>query len=168
MTWMPTALHKMQPRVKSTPRVCDSGVEFELTAGSEDSFVRLGVRVQLAEHEYRLANEIGALRNEYHLATLLSLPAGQLSPIRPSHKEALEALLAQSLISVVEDPNGGFWGRAMVSAPLEVTGIDVFDKTLKRALSIAHAWTGFGQRSVVVPATSRSHSLLLSEANMYG
>lgn len=168
MSWVPSTIHKERPCVRVVSSSERSDTEFKLSVGDANVLVCLSVRLNSQEHERREAKKIHAPRNEYLLSVLLALPLGELSPVKTSHRSALPALLNQRLLSIVEDPDGDLWGQSEIASPLEIHGIEVSAKSPKRALSIAHQWAGFGQRTITSRANPDSHALLLSEASMYG
>ncbi|POH66410.1 hypothetical protein C3B59_08270 [Cryobacterium zongtaii] len=93
-----------------------------------------------AEHESRLANGMGAETDEYLLAGLLTLPVDDIAPVDARFVKLLSTRKASRAVTIVNDPDGGAWGRRLLGSPVEVIEIEA------ESMDAAHRWTGYGPR----------------------
>lgn len=122
--------------------------------------------VDIAEHESRRSRGLGAVTDEFLLAGLLSLPIDDMSAIDTRFTRALRSETASEMVTVIRDPEGGFWGRRRLEVPVEVVELETDSAKWRSGRSVAHQWVGYGPRLVHIDEEIEPFEL--AEASHYG
>lgn len=145
---------------------CASAMVFRHRGEFDRAELTVTYTVDWAEHESRLANDIGAVADEFVLAALLSVPADRLGKVNARFEKVLRRPSAAPLATVLADPDGGFWAQRRIRPVVDIAGIEISSSSLRRGCSAAQRWAGYGPRTVQTSAKASVFDL--TEAAHHG